>query len=285
MALLTRLDGKKKIKLKDFDTDDNGGLKREEGEAMTLKLEAELTALQELLSAAQQTPVLIVLQGMDTSGKDGTVRHVMGAWNPQGCDVASFKIPTPVEAAHDFLWRVHAQAPMKGSISIFNRSHYEDVLVVRVHKLVEEAVWQKRFDRINEFEQLLADAGVVIMKFFLHISKEEQEERLLDREKDSVKSWKLSPADWREREYWDDYQAAYEDVLNKCSTPYAPWYVVPANRKWYRDAAISQTIVETLSPLKKDWLKRLEEVGATAKQALAEMRANMPTTSAPSKKK
>ena len=285
MALLTRLDGKKKIKLKDFDTDDNGGLKREEGEAMTLKLEAELTALQELLSAAQQTPVLIVLQGMDTSGKDGTVRHVMGAWNPQGCDVASFKIPTPVEAAHDFLWRVHAQAPMKGSISIFNRSHYEDVLVVRVHKLVEEAVWQKRFDRINEFEQLLADAGVVIMKFFLHISKEEQEERLLDREKDSVKSWKLSPADWREREYWDDYQAAYEDVLNKCSTPYAPWYVVPANRKWYRDAAISQTIVETLNPLKKDWLKRLEEVGATAKQALAEMRANMPTTSAPSKKK
>ena len=285
MALLTRLDGKKKIKLKDFDTDDNGGLKREEGEAMTLKLEAELTALQELLSAAQQTPVLIVLQGMDTSGKDGTVRHVMGAWNPQGCDVASFKIPTPVEAAHDFLWRVHAQAPMKGSISIFNRSHYEDVLVVRVHKLVEEAVWQKRYDRINEFEQLLADAGVVIMKFFLHISKEEQEERLLDREKDSVKSWKLSPADWREREHWDDYQAAYEDVLNKCSTPYAPWYVVPANRKWYRDAAISQTIVETLNPFKKDWLKRLEEVGATAKQALAEMRANMPTTSAPSKKK
>ena len=268
MSLLKKLDGSKKIKLKDCDPDSNGGLKRDEGEKLAGKRDLELTALQELLSAAGQTPVLIVLQGMDTAGKDGTIRHVMGALNPQGCNVASFKIPTPVEAAHDFLWRVHAQAPQKGEITIFNRSHYEDVLVVRVHKLVKEPVWQKRFEHINRFEELLADSGVVIMKFFLHISNEEQEERLLEREKDPAASWKLSVGDWAERKLWDDYQAAYEDVLNKTSTPYAPWYVVPANHKWFRNAAISETIVETLKPLEMGWTKHLEEIGAVAKKAL-----------------
>ena len=268
MSLIHKLDSGKKIKLKDFDPDADGGLKKAEGEELAGKRNLELTALQETLSAAGTTPVLIVLQGMDTAGKDGTIRHVMGALNPQGCNVSSFKIPTPVEAAHDFLWRVHSQAPQKGEITIFNRSHYEDVLVVRVHKLIEEAKWKKRYEHINRFEELLADSGVVIMKFFLHISKEEQEERLLEREKDPVASWKLSVSDWTERKLWDDYQEAYEEVLNKTSTSYAPWYVVPANHKWFRNAAISETIVETLNPFKMGWVKHLQEIGAVAKKSL-----------------
>ena len=268
MSLIHKLDSGKKIKLKDFDPDANGGLKKAEGEELAGKRNLELTALQETLSAAGTTPVLIVLQGMDTAGKDGTIRHVMGALNPQGCNVSSFKIPTPVEAAHDFLWRVHSQAPQKGEITIFNRSHYEDVLVVRVHKLIEEAKWKKRYEHINRFEELLADSGVVIMKFFLHISKEEQEERLLEREQDPVASWKLSVSDWTERKLWDDYQEAYEEVLNKTSTSYAPWHVVPANHKWFRNAAISETIVETLNPFKMGWVKHLQEIGAVAKKSL-----------------
>src|ERR1051325_71585 len=177
MALLQRLDGKKKIKLKDFNPDEDGGLKRQEAEARSAKLSQEMAELQDLLYAAQETPVLIVLQGLDTAGKDGTIQHVLGSMNPQSCHVASFKVPTPVEAAHDFLWRIHSETPGKGHVTIFNRSHYEDVLVVRVHNLVPPDVWKNRYDQINNFEKLLTDSGTIVMKFFLHISKEEQEER------------------------------------------------------------------------------------------------------------
>ena len=183
---------------------------------------------------------------MDTSGKDGTIRHVFEGVNPQGVRVAGFKVPTPEEMDHDYLWRVHQQTPGKGEIVIFNRSHYEDVLVVRVHQLVPEQVWRKRFDQINAFEQQLSEEGTIILKFFLNIDLDEQKQRLLDRLDDPTKHWKFNPGDLKERALWKDYQAAYEDVLEKTSKPWAPWYVVPANKKWYRDLVISSVLVETL---------------------------------------
>lgn len=272
MALLKPLDGKKKIQLKDFDPDNHANLNREEAEARTAELGKELTELEDLLYAAQETPLLIVLQGLDTAGKDGTITHVMGYLNPQSCRVASFKVPTAVELAHDFLWRIHAETPGKGRVAIFNRSHYEDVLIVRVHNLVPPKVWKRRYDQINDFERLLADSGTVILKFFLHISKDEQEERLLAREKDPTKAWKLSADDWKERERWDDYQEAYEDALNKCATPHAPWFIVPADRKWFRNVAIAETIVETLRPLRGVWERRLREIGAEELKRLRALR-------------
>jgi len=272
MALLKRLDGSKKIRLKDFDPGEDGGLQKQEALERVVKLGQQMEEQQELLYAAQETPVLIVLQGLDTAGKDGTIRHVLTSMNPQSCRVASFKVPTPVEAAHDFLWRIHSEAPGKGIVTIFNRSHYEDVLVVRVHNLVPRAVWEKRYQDINHFEKLLADNGTVILKFFLHISKDEQEQRLLDREKDTTKAWKLSIADWKERELWDDYQQAYEDAINQCATSYAPWYVVPANHKWFRDIAIAETIVNALEPLRDSWLRRLKDIGTEELKELRAMR-------------
>lgn len=257
MPLLAKLDGSKSVKLADFDPENTGKLDKSDADKQMLKLGDELAELQDLMYAAQETPVLIVLQGMDTSGKDGTIRKVIGHMNPQSCRVASFKVPTPLEMAHDFLWRIHSETPAKGNAVVFNRSHYEDVLVVRVHKLVPPDVWQKRYDDIINFEQLLADSGTVILKFFLHISKDEQKERLLAREKDPTKSWKLSPADWKERELWDDYQAAYQDAVNNCARPHAPWYIVPANKKWFRDVAITQTLVETLRPFRDGWMSTL----------------------------
>lgn len=262
MAILERLDGKRAIKLKDFDPSYVGKVSHSDAEEQTTRLMAEMQELQDLLYAAQETPVLIVLQGLDAAGKDGTIRHVMSGMNPQSCRVATFKVPTPLQAAHDFLWRIHAETPAKGTVTIFNRSHYEDILVVRVHNLVPKSVWERRYAEICNFERLLIESDAVILKFFLHISKNEQKQRFEDREKDPTKAWKLSPADWKEREYWDDYQAAYEDAVNRCATPDAPWYIVPANHKWYRDLAISETIVETLRPYRKGWLKRLESIGA-----------------------
>ncbi|MBA2677311.1 MAG: polyphosphate kinase 2 family protein [Ktedonobacteraceae bacterium] len=211
------------------------------------KLCKQLSDLQELLYAAQQHSLLIVLQGMDTSGKDGTVRHVFSTVNPQGCGVYSFKAPTAEELAHDFLWRVHKVTPQKGEMSIFNRSQYEDVLVVRVHNLVPEDVWSERYKQINNFEKLLARNNTIILKFFLHISRDEQEKRLLAREHDKDKAWKISSGDYAERQYWDVYQDVYEAALSKCSTDEAPWYIVPANRKWYRNLAIAHTVVDTMS--------------------------------------
>jgi PPK2 family polyphosphate:nucleotide phosphotransferase len=194
---------------------------------------------------------------MDAAGKDGTIKKVMSGVNPQGCRVSSFKAPTPEELSHDFLWRIHEEAPPRGYIGLFNRSHYEDVLIVRVHKLVSEKIWRGRYEHINNFEKLLADSGVTILKFFLHISKDEQKERLQKRLDNKDKNWKFNPGDLKERELWDDYMAAYEDAINKCNTPYAPWHVVPANKKWYRNLVISERLVEALESLemkfRKDW--------------------------------
>jgi PPK2 family polyphosphate:nucleotide phosphotransferase len=272
MGLLTRLDDSKKIRLQDFDPDDHGGMKKADAEKVIQQQQQELGELQMLLYASQQTPILIVLQGLDTAGKDGTIRHVMAGMSPQSCRVASFKVPSPLEQSHDFLWRIHAETPSRGTVAIFNRSHYEDVLVVRVHDLVPKDIWQRRYDHINHFEKLLSDNDTIILKFFLHISKDEQGERLKDRETDPMKTWKVSVADWKERNYWDQYQTAYEDVLNRCSAPHAPWYIVPANHKWFRNYAIAETIAGVLRPMKEKWTQQLEKIGKDELQQVRAMR-------------
>jgi len=205
-----------------------------------------LAELQEMLYAQGKKALLVVLQGMDTAGKDGVISHVMGAFNPQGVQASSFKVPSEEELAHDYLWRIHKVIPRRGLIGIFNRSHYEDVLVVRVAKLAPEEVWRKRYAQINHFERLLAESGVTIVKFFLYISKEEQAERLRERQQTPSKQWKFSPGDLKVREVWDDYMRAYEDALTECNTEYAPWYVIPSDRKWYRNLAASSVLVETM---------------------------------------
>jgi PPK2 family polyphosphate:nucleotide phosphotransferase len=252
----------KKISLAGHDPNETGDFKggKEKGLQEIQKLNEELQGLQELLYAENKHKVLVVLQAMDTGGKDGTIRRVFEGVNPQGVKVASFKVPTTAELAHDFLWRIHKQTPAKGEIVIFNRSHYEDVLVVRVHNIVPKDVWSKRYQQINEFEKILAASGTTILKFFLHISKDEQKERLQARLDDPNKHWKFSLGDLEERKLWDDYQQAYEDAINQTSTKYAPWYVVPANRKWYRDLVISTVLVETLKGLKMDYPKSKEDL-------------------------
>jgi PPK2 family polyphosphate:nucleotide phosphotransferase len=213
-----------------------------------------LAQLQEMLYAEGTTPgaakrVLLILQGMDGCGKDGTVKHVVGMLNPQGCRIANFKAPTEQERRHNFLWRIRRELPPPGQLGVFNRSHYEDVLVVRVHNLVPEETWRKRYAEINRFEEQLAGNGLRIVKCFLHISREEQRRRLLARLDDPSKRWKFNPADVAERARWDDYQTAYETALEQCSTNAAPWYVVPADRKWYRNWAITRLLLETLAEL------------------------------------
>jgi PPK2 family polyphosphate:nucleotide phosphotransferase len=241
----------KKFRLRERDPEDTAHVADKDiAEAVQLKNTQKLVDLHDLLYAEQKHALLIVLQGMDAAGKDGTIKHVMSGVNPSGCTVTSFKVPTAEEAAHDFLWRIHKAVAQKGYIGIFNRSQYEDVLITRVHKLVPEKVWKSRYDRINEFEHLLVENHVVLLKFFLHISKEEQKRRFELRKDEPNKNWKISPADSREREFWDDYQAAYQDALEKCSTRYAPWYVIPANKKWFRNLAVSQIIVDALEELK-----------------------------------
>jgi PPK2 family polyphosphate:nucleotide phosphotransferase len=272
MSYATKLDKEQKINLSGYAADDKGDEDKDTSGVVLAKLGEELRGLQEWLYAAQTHSVLIVLQGLDTAGKDGTIAHVMQSINPQGCDVASFKVPTPLEAAHDFLWRIHQQTPGKGMITIFNRSHYEDVLVTRVHKLITDDVVKQRYAQINHFEQLLADNHTIILKFFLHISKDEQKERLEAREQDEEKAWKLSPGDWEERQFWDAYTEAYEEALKATATKQAPWYVIPADRKWFRNLAIATTLVETLRPYKADWEKALKVLGEQRKKELAETR-------------
>ena len=262
MHYVWKIEGDEKVRLKDFDPAYTAkDIKKEDAPARLQELDSELSELQELLSAAHQTSVLMLLQGTDTSGKDGTIRHVLANVNPQGCQVHSFKEPTSDELDHDFLWRIHKAAPGKGILGVFNRSHYEDVLVVRVQKLASKEVWKRHYEEINNFEQLLARNGTLLLKFFLHITAEEQEERLLARERDKDKAWKLSASDWENRAYWDDYQEAYEDMLNKCSTPWAPWYIVPANHKWFRNLAVAHTLVDALRPYKERWGQELQERG------------------------
>ncbi|MGA8809238.1 MAG: polyphosphate kinase 2 family protein [Thermoanaerobaculia bacterium] len=226
-----------------------------DGKAKSAELQLRLGELQELLFAEHRRKVLIILQGMDTSGKDGTVRHVMSATSPAGVRVVSFKTPTAEELDHDFLWRVHAKTPGNGEIAVFNRSHYEDVLVVRVHELVDEKVWRKRYDQINAFEKTLAASGTLILKFFLHISKSEQRKRLQERIDDPKKHWKFQHGDIEERKLWDDYMAAYDDVLERTSTKHAPWYAIPSDAKWYRNLVISAVIVDALESLGMEYPK------------------------------
>ncbi|MBD3377483.1 polyphosphate kinase 2 family protein [candidate division KSB1 bacterium] len=239
------------INLTDYDPDDKSvfDLNKKTGKKKLKDVNKELETLQETLYAENKHKILIILQAMDTGGKDGTIRHVFEGVNPQGVRVASFKKPTEIELSHDYLWRIHHHTPAKGEIVIFNRSHYEDVLVVRVHELVDPKVWQRRFEHINAFEQLLADEGTTILKFFLHIDQKEQKERLLARLQEPDKRWKFNPNDLAERKYWNDYMRAYTDVLNKTSTEWAPWVIVPANRKWYRNLVSGTTIVDTLKKL------------------------------------
>ena len=239
------------VKLSKWDPNDTGDFKggKEEGLVKLEKLNAKLEALQELLYAEHKHKVLVILQAMDTGGKDGAIRRVFDRVNPAGVRVASFKTPTPEELDHDYLWRVHKVVPAKGELVVFNRSHYEDVLVVRVHNYVPPEVWGKRFDQINEFERNLAENGTTILKFYLHIDLDEQKERLQARLDDPTKRWKFRLGDLEERKLWPEYMKAFEDVLSKTSTEYAPWYIVPANRKWFRDLVISSVLVDTLEGL------------------------------------
>lgn len=209
----------------------------------------KISQMQVLLWAERKRSVLIVLQAMDAGGKDGTINHVFAALNPQGASVADFKQPTPIELAHDFLWRVHPHAPAKGWVAIFNRSHYEDVVTVRVHKLVDEPAWTKRYARIRDFELGLWESGTLVMKFFLHISKEEQLARFAKRLDDPQRNWKISDSDYAERALWDDYMVAYEDAISATATEAAPWYVIPANHKWFRNLAISQIVADSMEEL------------------------------------
>lgn len=244
-----------RVQLKDFDPGFCGKYSKNDPE-VAKKLQEDLDAmgqLQERLWAEGKQSLLIVLQAMDGGGKDGTIRHVFSGLNPQACSVTSFKVPSSEELAHDFLWRVHEHTPARGTIGVFNRSHYEDVLVVRVHKLVPEEVWEKRYEHINAFEKLLADSGTRIVKFFLHISKDEQKARLEARIADATKHWKVGERDGEERLLWDDYQKAYEDALSRCSTDWAPWHIIPADRKWYRNMVVADIIAGALREMDPQW--------------------------------
>jgi PPK2 family polyphosphate:nucleotide phosphotransferase len=241
----------KKVKLGRFDPSETLGWgKNHTMKASLDKAIKKLDHLQYLLYANRKHAFLVVFQGRDAAGKDGTIRHVMSGVNPQGCTVTAFKAPSPQEAAHDYLWRVHQAVPGYGDIGIFNRSHYEDVLIVRVHNLVPRAMWSQRYDQINQFEEYLDANNVKILKFFLHISKDEQKRRLMKRVDDPEKRWKISEADFNERKFWDDYTEAYQDALTRCNTKVAPWFIIPANKKWFRNLAVSHIMAETLEGMK-----------------------------------
>jgi PPK2 family polyphosphate:nucleotide phosphotransferase len=239
-----------KISLADFDASAHDGLSEEVAKAALERHRKNLADQQELLYAGQKHSVLIVLQGMDTAGKDGTISHIFSGVNPQGCDVASFKVPTPLETRHDFLWRCHEKTPAAGMITIFNRSHYEQVLSPRVHKLINAKTARENMDQINDFESMLAENGTLILKFFLHISREEQKARLQSRLDTPDKHWKISEADLKERAFWPQYTTAYEDVLSHTSRKHAPWFVIPSDHKWFRNDAISSILVDALTNLK-----------------------------------
>ena len=245
-----------KVNLKKIDPSFHGGHGNHKFALKEIEYyQQKLRELQELLNAERKRSLLICLQALDGGGKDGTIDHVLGAMNPQGCRVAAFKEPSCEELAHDFLWRVHKVAPAQGEVVIFNRSHYEDVLIVRVHQLVPKATWSLRYDQINSFEKELAAHDTQILKFYLHISKDEQLKRFKQRLDDPAKQWKISEADYKERDCWDDYVAAYEEALSRCSTEYAPWYIIPANHKWFRNLAIARIVVEHLESLKMKYPK------------------------------
>ncbi|MEI7436063.1 MAG: polyphosphate kinase 2 family protein [bacterium] len=236
----------------DVDPDSTPGwkkAKKDQAQERLYKNVAALATLEHKLYAENRRAVLVVLQAMDAAGKDGLIRTVFSGLNPQGCRVTPFKVPSAEERSHDFLWRIHKALPPCGEIGVFNRSHYEDVLVVRVHDLVPKAVWKARYDTINSFERLLTGTGVTVVKFFLHIGRDEQKRRLLARLDDPDRNWKASEADFSERTRWDDYMKAYSDALTRCSTACAPWYVIPSNHKWYRSLAVSEILRETMEDM------------------------------------
>ena len=264
-----------KVRLDDIPTQPPKDITKEKARKRFEALGQELFELQDALWGAKLNSVLVVLQGRDSAGKDGTIKHVAGCLNPRGVSVASFGVPTAEEREHDFLWRVHRHAPRLGEFALFNRSHYEDVLVVRVHNLAPKKLWKERYGHIADFEELLAEHGTIVLKYFLHITRAEQEERLLERERDRKTAWKLNPNDWKERDYWDDYTRAYEDAISRTAAPHAPWIVVPANAKWYRNLVIAESIVEALRARRRSWESRLEAMGKAGRAGLDAYRAEV----------
>jgi len=255
------------VRLADFDPAARVGDKDDAAVAVAMRRDLEaLASLQQLLYAARTHAVLVVLQGIDTAGKDGTIRHVFTGVNPQGCRVATFGIPSAEEAAHDYLWRVHRQTPARGEIVIFNRSHYESVLVERVHGMVPKKVWSARYAEINAFEAMLVREGTVVLKFFLDLSRGEQKKRLEKREEDPDKRWKANPGDWQERKRWSAYRSAFDDMLSKTSTREAPWFVIPSDHKWYRNLVIAAAIVARLKKLRPGWKRAIRERGRDGKK-------------------
>src|SRR4029078_9906513 len=262
----------RKVRLDDISAEPPRGMTREKAEQRFESLGQELSDLQDAMFGAKVNSVMVVLQGRDGAGKDGTIKHVVGCLNPRGVIVTSFGVPTTEERQHDFLWRVHRHATRLGEFAIFNRSHYEDVLVVRVHKLAPKKVWKPRYEHIADFERLLSEHNTIVLKFFLHITKKEQKERLLEREGQPETAWKLNAGDWQEREYWDHYTEAYEEASEKTSAQPAPWIVVPANAKWYRNLVVAEAIADALRPYRNDWLSKLKDMGKEAKATLREYR-------------
>jgi PPK2 family polyphosphate:nucleotide phosphotransferase len=264
------LDGSDEVRLSRYDPEDTAGLEKDEALAETEELGREFAELGNLLAYAGQHALLVVLQGRDASGKDGAIRKILDFSNIQNAHVHAFKPPTEEERAHDFLWRVHAVAPRRGHIALFNRSHYEDVIAARVHQLVPKPVWKQRYDQINDFERLLAQNDVIILKFYLNVSRTEEVRRLREREKDPRTAWKLNPGDWRELPLWHEVTRAYEDALTRCASPDIPWYLVNADKKWFRNLAVLERLVLALRPYRKTWLRTLKAMG---KEALKEIRA------------
>ena len=264
------VDGKERIDLRKIDPADTAGVHKKRGLEELEELGQEFSQLGNLLTYAGTHALLVVLQGKDASGKDGAIRKILEVANIQNARVEPFKAPTDLERAHDFLWRVHQVVPPRGHIALFNRSHYEDVIAARVHKLVPKDVWAARYEHINAFERLLVASDVIVVKFCLHVSPKEQKERLLAREEDPRTAWKLNPNDWRELSLYDELTAAYEDALEKCGTAEAPFYLVPSDKKWFRNLAVMQRLVMALRPHREAWLAHLKEIG---KDAMKEIRA------------
>ena len=272
MMTAARFEGEGTVSLDELPTDPPGKLSKEEGQGRFEALNDELFELQDLAWGAKIHSVLLVLQGRDAAGKDGAVKHVVGALNPRGVRITSFGVPTEEERQHDFLWRVHRKAPRAGEFGIFNRSHYEDVLVVRVQELAPKPVWKDRYQLINAFERTLISGNTIVLKYFLHISKKEQEKRLLAREASRSAAWKLNVNDWRDREQWSAYSAAYEEAIERCASRDAPWIVVPSDAKWYRNLVVAETLAQALRPHRKEWEKKLEQEGKVGRRDLAEWR-------------
>lgn len=246
----------KKINLQRLSPDYNFSIDEEKAEyVLKQNLKKRMSELQYRLYAERKNGLLIVFQGIDTSGKDSTIRHVISAFNPQSCAVKAFKEPTTEDLSHDFLWRIHKRAPSRGEIVVFNRSHYEDIIQPRVHKTIHKSIWSQRYEHINAFERCLSDNSIKIIKFFLHISKEEQRKRLEERMNDPSKQWKASESDITERKFWNNYTVAYQDIINRCSNLWAPWYIIPANKKWFRNLVVALIIVDTLERMKPKFPK------------------------------